>query len=97
MGMSVDAQTVRRIAHLARIRIAPEEVEPLMGELNHILGWIEQLGEVDCAGIEPMTTVMPVKLRWRDDVVTDGGEREAVLANAPAPFHGFFGVPKVID
>lgn len=95
--MAVDSDTVRRIAHLARIRLDASEVEPLKGELNHILGWIEQLSEVDCEGIEPMLTVMPVTLRWRADAVTDGGQAEKVLANAPAPFHGFFGVPKVID
>lgn len=95
--MSVDNFTVRRIAHLARIRLAGEEVEPLVGELNHILGWIEQLGEVDTRDVEPMTTVMPVKLRWREDLVTDGGRQTDVLRNAPAPVHGFFGVPRVID
>jgi len=95
--MAVDSATVRRVAHLARIRLTDAEVEPLMGELNHILGWIEQLSEVDCEGIAPMTTVIPVTLRWREDVVTDGGNADKVMANAPAPFHGFFGVPKVIE
>ena len=95
--MSVDAATVKRIAHLARIRLAEGEVEPLVGELNGILGWIEQLREVDTAGIEPMTAVIPNTLRWRDDVVTDGGIPAAVTANAPKPAHGFFAVPKVIE
>lgn len=95
--MPVDSVTVRRIAHLARIRLTDEEVEPLQSELNHILEWIEQLGEVDCKDVLPMTTVMPVKLRWREDAVDDGGRPSMVLANAPAPVHGFFAVPKVIE
>ncbi|MDT7934640.1 MAG: Asp-tRNA(Asn)/Glu-tRNA(Gln) amidotransferase subunit GatC [Sphingomonadaceae bacterium] len=95
--MSVDRTTVRRIAHLARLRVSDSEVEPLTAELNGILGWIEQLSEVDVTGIEPMTSVLPLKLRWREDAVTDGGYPEKVLMNAPAAVHGFFGVPKVID
>jgi aspartyl-tRNA(Asn)/glutamyl-tRNA(Gln) amidotransferase subunit C len=95
--MSVDAATVRRVARLARLKLEDEEVEPLVGELNAILGWVEQLREVDCAGIEPMTTVMPLRLRWREDAVTEGDQVEAVLANAPDARHGFFAVPKVID
>ncbi len=95
--MSVDAATVTRIAKLARIKLAAGEAEPLVAELNGILGWIEQLGEVDTAGIAPMTAVIPNTLRWRDDVVTDGGVREKVLANAPASEIGFFAVPKVIE
>jgi aspartyl-tRNA(Asn)/glutamyl-tRNA(Gln) amidotransferase subunit C len=95
--MSVDGTTVRRIAHLARLRVSDAEVEPLAAELNGILGWIEQLGEVDVTGIEPMTSVLPLKLRWREDAVTDGGYPDKVLANAPAATHGFFGVPKVIE
>jgi aspartyl-tRNA(Asn)/glutamyl-tRNA(Gln) amidotransferase subunit C len=95
--MSVDKATVAKIASLARIRMSDEEVAAMVPELNQILGWVEQLGEVDVTGVEPMTAVIPNHLRLRDDVVTDGGIREAVLANAPAPEHGFFGVPKVIE
>ena len=95
--MSVDKATVAKIASLARIRMSDEEVAAMVPELNQILGWVEQLGEVDTSGVEPMTAVIPNTLRLRDDVVTDGGIREAVLANAPAPEHGFFGVPKVIE
>lgn len=95
--MSVDAATVKRIANLARIALQPSEVEPLAAELSAILGWVEQLGEVDCTGIEPMTAVIPNTLRWRDDVVTDGNCRDAVLANAPQAEFGFFAVPKVIE
>jgi len=100
--MSVDKATVAKIASLARIRMSDAEVEALVPELNQILGWVEQLGEVDCTGIEPMTAVIPNTLRLRDDVVdadplTGGGVREKVLANAPAAEHGFFGVPKVIE
>lgn len=95
--MSVDAATVRRVARLARLKLEEAEVEPLVGELNAILGWVEQLREVDCTGVEPMTTVMPLRLRWREDAVTEGDQVEAVLANAPDARHGFFAVPKVID
>ena len=95
--MSVDKATVAKIASLARIRMSDDEVDAMVPELNQILGWVEQLGEVDVSGVEPMTAVIPNTLRLRDDVVTDGGIREAVLANAPAPEHGFFGVPKVIE
>jgi aspartyl-tRNA(Asn)/glutamyl-tRNA(Gln) amidotransferase subunit C len=95
--MSVDKATVAKIASLARIRMSDEEVEHMVPELNQILGWVEQLGEVDVSGVEPMTAVIPNTLRLRDDIVTDGGIREQVLANAPAAEHGFFGVPKVIE
>ena len=95
--MSVDKATVAKIASLARIRMSDEEVGAMVPELNQILGWVEQLGEVDVSGVEPMTAVIPNQLRLRDDVVTDGGIRDKVLANAPAPEHGFFGVPKVIE
>jgi aspartyl-tRNA(Asn)/glutamyl-tRNA(Gln) amidotransferase subunit C len=95
--MSVDTATVRHIAKLARIAVSDAEVEALVPELNNILGWIEQLQEVDVAGIEPMTAVIPNTLRLREDVVTDGGIRERVLANAPVAEHGFFAVPKVIE
>lgn len=95
--MSVDAATVKKIASLARIAITEEEVAKIAPELDNILGWIEQLGEVDCTGVEPMTAVIANTLRLRDDVVTDGGKRDAVLANAPQAEHGFFTVPKVIE
>ena len=95
--MSVDTATVAKIASLARIKVSEDEVAAMVPELNGILAWVEQLGEVDVAGVEPMTAVIPNHLRLREDAVTDGGIREAVLANAPAPEHGFFGVPKVIE
>jgi aspartyl-tRNA(Asn)/glutamyl-tRNA(Gln) amidotransferase subunit C len=95
--MSVDAATVKKIASLARIAITDEEVAKIAPELDNILSWIEQLGEVDTASVEPMTAVIPNHLRLRDDVVTDGGVRDAVLANAPQAEHGFFTVPKVIE
>jgi aspartyl-tRNA(Asn)/glutamyl-tRNA(Gln) amidotransferase subunit C len=100
--MSVDKATVAKIASLARIRMDDAELERMVPELNGILQWVEQLGEVDVAGIEPMAAVIPNTLRLRDDVVdadplTGGGKREDVLANAPAAEHGFFGVPKVIE
>ena len=95
--MSVDTATVRHIAKLARIAVTPQEVDALVPELNNILGWIEQLQEVDVTGVEPMTAVIPNKLRMREDIVTDGGVRDAVLANAPVAEHGFFAVPKVIE
>jgi aspartyl-tRNA(Asn)/glutamyl-tRNA(Gln) amidotransferase subunit C len=95
--MSVDAATVKKIASLARIAITDEEVAKIAPELDNILGWIEQLGEVDTSSVEPMTAVIPNTLRLRDDVVTDGGKRDAVLANAPQAEHGFFTVPKVIE
>ncbi|HEX8126163.1 MAG TPA: Asp-tRNA(Asn)/Glu-tRNA(Gln) amidotransferase subunit GatC [Allosphingosinicella sp.] len=95
--MSVDAATVRHIAKLARIAVSDSEVESLAPELNNILGWVEQLQEVDVEGVEPMTAVIPNTLRLREDVVTDGGKQGDVLANAPAAEHGFFAVPKVIE
>lgn len=95
--MSVDTATVRHIAKLARIAVSDAEAEAMVPELNNILGWIEQLQEVDVAGVEPMTAVIANKLRLRDDVVTDGGKRDAVLQNAPVAEHGFFAVPKVIE
>ncbi|HEV2745835.1 MAG TPA: Asp-tRNA(Asn)/Glu-tRNA(Gln) amidotransferase subunit GatC [Allosphingosinicella sp.] len=95
--MSVDQAIVRHIAKLARIAVTGDEVEALVPELNNILGWIEQLGEVDVTGIEPMTAVIPNALRLRPDLVTDGGKRDAVLGNAPLAEHGFFAVPKVIE
>lgn len=95
--MSVDAATVRHIAKLARIAVSDEEVASLEPELNNILGWIEQLREVDVTGVQPMTAVIPNTLRMRRDVVNDGGTRDDVLANAPNAEHGFFAVPKVIE
>jgi len=95
--MSVDTATVAKIASLARLKVSEGELEAMVPELNGILAWVEQLGEVDVSGVEPMTAVIENHLRLRDDVVTDGGIRDAVLANAPAPEHGFFGVPKVIE
>lgn len=100
--MSVTRETVAKIAGLARISMDEQQLDRMVPELNSILGWVEQLGEVDCSEVEPMTAVIPQALRLRDDVVdadplTGGGVREAVLANAPAPEHGFFGVPKVIE
>lgn len=95
--MSVDADTVRRIAHLARIRVEDGEVEKLRGELNAILAWVEQLGEVDIAGVAPMTSVAPMKMRMRNDEVTEGGNAEAILANAPMSDDNFFLVPKVVE
>lgn len=100
--MSVDTATVAKIAALARIKLSEGEVAAMVPELNGILAWVEQLGEVDVTGIEPMTAVIENKQRLRDDVVnadplTGGDNRDAVLANAPAAEHGFFGVPKVIE
>lgn len=100
--MSVDTATVAKIASLARIKVSEGELEAMVPELNGILAWVEQLGEVDVTGIEPMTAVIENQLRLRDDVIdadplTGGGVRDKVLANAPAAEHGFFGVPKVIE
>jgi len=95
--MSVDADTVRRIAHLARIKVADEEIEHLRGELNAILAFVEHLSEVDVEGVEPMTSVTPMQMKKRPDVVTDGGDPDAILANAPAREDHFFLVPKVVE
>ena len=95
--MSVDPQTVRRIARLARIKVTEDEVPHLQGELNAILAFVEELNAIDVSGIEPMTSVIPMKLPLRHDVITDGDKAEAVLANAPATEDGFFLVPKVIE
>ena len=95
--MSVDAATVRRIAHLARIAVAEGEIEHLRGEINSILGFIEQLKEANVEGVEPMTSVTPMKLALREDKVTDGGDAARVLANAPQTEEGFFAVPKVVE
>ena len=95
--MAVDAETVRRIAHLARIAVAEEEVEPLQEELNAILAFVEQLSEVDVTGIEPMTSVTPMEMKRRSDVVTDGGIPDEIVANAPAAENHLFVVPKVVE
>ena len=95
--MAVDEATVKKIASLARIAISDEDAARLAPELDNIMGWIEQLGEVDTSGVEPMTAVIPNHLRLRDDVVTDGGIRDDLMKNAPKAEHGFFGVPKVIE
>ena len=95
--MSVDANTVRRIAHLARIAVADEEVEPLQGELNAILAFVEQLSEVNVEGVEPMTSVTPMKMKMRDDAVTDGNIADDIVKNAPASEDHFFLVPKVVE
>ena len=95
--MSVTPEQVRHIANLARISMSEEELERLVPELNNILGWVEQLGEVDTEGVEPLTAVIEQKLRLRDDKVTEGNCRDEILANAPAAEHGFFAVPKVIE
>jgi len=90
--MSVDTATVKKIASLARIAITEEDATRLAPELGNILGWIEQLGEVDTQGVEPMTAVIPNQLRLRDDVVNDGGIRDLLMQNAPQAEHGFFTV-----
>lgn len=95
--MSVDAADVRRIAHLARISLDESRVEPMRAEINGILGWIEQLEEVNVEGVEPMTSVTPMKLRTRKDEVTDGGYPDKVLSNAPNADDNFFVVPKVVE
>ncbi len=95
--MSVDASTVRRIAHLARIAVADDEVEHLKGELNAILAFVEQLAAVNVEGVEPMTSVTPMQLKKREDKVTDGGIPDDIVKNAPATEDHFFLVPKVVE
>ena len=95
--MSVDLDTVRRVAHLARIKVGDDEANRLTGELNTILGFVEQLSEVNVEGVEPMTAVVDARLKQRDDVVTDGAIPDKVLANAPEKDDGFFVVPKVVE
>ena len=95
--MSVNSEQVRHVAKLARIAMSDAEVEAMVPELNNILGWVEQLAEVDTDGVEPLTAVIDNHLRMRDDVVNDGIIRDAVLLNAPDAQHGFFAVPKVIE
>ena len=95
--MSVDKDTVRRIARLARLALEEERVEPMVQELNGILAWVEQLKEVDVAGVAPMTSVVEQRLKMRDDVVTEGGNADALMANAPQGEEHFFVVPKVVE
>jgi len=95
--MSVDAATVRRIAHLARIAVADNEIEHLRGEINNMLAFVEQLNEVNVDGVEPTASVEDMKLKMRDDIVNDGDDPKRVLANAPASDDGFFLVPKVVE
>jgi aspartyl-tRNA(Asn)/glutamyl-tRNA(Gln) amidotransferase subunit C len=95
--MSVDQATVRRIAHLARIKVTDEEVPHLAQELNAILAFVEELASVDVSGVEPMTSVTPMQMRLRPDVVTEGGQADSVLANAPSTEDHFFVVPKVVE
>jgi aspartyl-tRNA(Asn)/glutamyl-tRNA(Gln) amidotransferase subunit C len=95
--MTVDTQTVRRVAQLARIAVVDSELESLRGELNAILAFVEQLAEVDVEGVQPMTSVTPMELKKREDKVTDGGIADAIIANAPAHEHHFFLVPKVVE
>jgi aspartyl-tRNA(Asn)/glutamyl-tRNA(Gln) amidotransferase subunit C len=95
--MSVDADTVRRIAHLARIAVAEDEIEHLRGELNAMLAFVEQLSEVNVEGVEPMTSVTPMQMKKRPDVVTDGDIADDIVKNAPATEDHFFLVPKVVE
>ena len=95
--MSVDADTVRSVARLARIAVADQEIASLQAELNAILAFVEQLAEVNVEGVEPMTSVTPMTMKMREDKVTDGGIADAVIANAPAHEHHFFLVPKVVE
>ena len=95
--MSVDTKTVAHIAHLARLRLPEEKLAPMAGELNQLIAWVEQLAEVNTDDVPPLTSVVHARLPKRDDVVTDGGKRDDVLANAPDAQNGFFAVPKVIE
>lgn len=95
--MSLDPATIRRIASLARIRVTDPEVATLQAELNGILGWIEQLNEVDVEGVAPLTGAAQMALKMRDDVVTDGGIPDLVLSNAPERVENFYVVPKVVE
>ncbi len=95
--MSIDKDTAARVAKLARIRVDEADLPALAGEFNTILGFIEQLGEVDIDGVEPMTSVTPMRLKRRDDTVTDGDQQAKVLSNAPDAREGFFAVPKVVE
>ena len=95
--MSIDTGTAAKVAKLARIKVEDDQLPALAEEFNRILGFIEQLGEVDVEGVEPMTSVTPQRLKRREDVVTDGDQQDRVLANAPDAREGFFAVPKVVE
>ena len=95
--MSVDIATVKRVARLARIAVSEEDAERMTGELNTILGFVEQLNEVDVSGVEPMTSVIPMNMKKRQDAVTDGNKAADIVANAPATDENFFLVPKVVE
>jgi aspartyl-tRNA(Asn)/glutamyl-tRNA(Gln) amidotransferase subunit C len=95
--MSIDVETARRVAKLARIRVEEADLPALAGEFNTILGFIEELAEVDVEGVEPMVSVTPMRLKRREDIVTDGNRQAQVLANAPDAREGFFAVPKVVE
>jgi aspartyl-tRNA(Asn)/glutamyl-tRNA(Gln) amidotransferase subunit C len=95
--MSVDPDVVRRIAHLARIKVADDDLPHLAAELNAILAFVEELSEVDVEGVEPMTSVMPMRMRQRPDIVDDGEQADAIVANAPSSEDHYFVVPKVIE
>jgi aspartyl-tRNA(Asn)/glutamyl-tRNA(Gln) amidotransferase subunit C len=95
--MSVDIATVKRVARLSRLAVTDEDAQRMVGELNVILGFVEQLNEVDVTGVEPMTSVIAMEMKKRTDVVTDGGKAADVVANAPATEEGFFLVPKVVE
>ena len=95
--MSVDIATVKRVARLARIAVSEEDAERMTGELNTILGFVEQLNEVDVSGVEPMTSVIPMDMKKRQDAVTDGNKADDIVANAPATDENFFLVPKVVE
>ncbi|KAB0681834.1 Asp-tRNA(Asn)/Glu-tRNA(Gln) amidotransferase subunit GatC [Aureimonas leprariae] len=95
--MSVDTATVRRVARLARIAVSDDDAEAMRGELNAILGFVAQLGEVDVEGVEPMTSVTPMAMKKREDRVTDGNKADDIVANAPARDEHFFVVPKVVE
>ena len=95
--MSVDIATVKRVAHLARIAVSEEDAQRMAGELNTILGFVEQLNEVDVTGVEPMTSVIPMEMKKRQDGVTDGNKADDIVANAPATDENFFLVPKVVE
>jgi aspartyl-tRNA(Asn)/glutamyl-tRNA(Gln) amidotransferase subunit C len=95
--MSIDKDTARRVAHLARIKVEEDQLDNLASELSGILGFMEQLTEVDVEGVEPMTSVTPMDLKRREDVVNDGDKQAQILANAPDAREGFFAVPKVVE
>lgn len=95
--MSVDVATVKRVARLARLAVTEDEAVRMTGELNGILGFVEQLAEVDVAGVEPMTSVIPMAMRMRKDEVTDGNMADRIVANAPLTEQNFFEVPKVVE